>query len=752
MFFKTKIQKTGILTACLSFFFFTIAQAQNVRPKIGLTLSGGGAKGLAHIGILQAIDSAGLKIDYLTGTSMGSIMGALYAAGYSGDSIERVARTIDWGLLFSTSPQLNAISIEEKSEYEKYAIEIPFVKGKFKIGKGIIEGQELWLKMSEMFEPVYNVTDFSKLSIPFKCIGTDLGTGNAVEMDHGNIVTAIRASMAIPSVFTPVKYDGKLLVDGGVVNNFPVMDAKRMGADYVIGVNLSSPLDKAEDLETALDILLQIGFFKDASTFEKHKEQCDLYIKPDLKEYATGDFAFGDSIIDLGKEAGKLYYPYFKKLADSLDAIYGKSNFVKDRLPKNTIINISKYTVDGLNFTSEKFFFGLLNLKDNKNYSHKEMSEAIRKVYGSRYYKIIRYDFLPDGKGGTEMHFHIEENPLTAVKFALNYNDYTKLGLKFNITSRDLVFKESRALASVNVSENPRLYGEYFKYINKKRTARAVIDYYFESVDYPVYLDFSLYQTLQSIYSTYDFQLQRNISRFSYIGAGQQYINSRIKTVETPELIYNGHNNYWYSYLSYVLNNVNQKYFPTKGWNVKAEAGYVYSQHPEFEYSYNDSTVNSDSVNVNYDDYCRIYINAGHYSELNSKFSWSQNITLAYIINKNPYIANNFLVGGINEVIRNQVPFAGLNESQVKTGSIASLQLGLQYKLTKKAYLTGRFNAAIYDFESAGFNNITAENNLLTGYGLTFGYDSAIGPLEFTVMHCDQDSKVRTGLNIGYSF
>lgn len=263
---KSKVQHfTVTFLIFISFLFIfssTFAQEKSSRPKIGLTLSGGGAKGLAHIGILQAIDSAGLKIDYITGTSMGSIMGAMYAVGYSGDSIENLSRPLDWNLLFSTSPQLDAIGIEEKSEYQKYALEVPFVDGKFKIGKGIIEGQELWMKMSEVFEPVYNITDFSKFSIPFKCIGTDLETGNAVEMDHGNIVTAIRASMAIPSVFTPVQYDDKLLVDGGVVNNFPVLDAKKMGAEYMIGVNVGSGLLKANELHSALDILLQIGFLK----------------------------------------------------------------------------------------------------------------------------------------------------------------------------------------------------------------------------------------------------------------------------------------------------------------------------------------------------------------------------------------------------------------------------------------------------------------------------------------------------------
>src|SRR6187551_328935 len=166
--------------------FSTALRAQDtttaVRPKIGLTLSGGGAKGLSHIGILKALDSAGLKVDYITGTSMGSVVGALYATGYSGEQIEKQARSLDWKLLFSTSPKLSSIRIEEKSEYDKYALEMPFVKKKFKIGKGIIEGEELWLKLSELFEPVYNITDFSKLPIPFKCIGTDMETGNSVQL------------------------------------------------------------------------------------------------------------------------------------------------------------------------------------------------------------------------------------------------------------------------------------------------------------------------------------------------------------------------------------------------------------------------------------------------------------------------------------------------------------------------------------------------------------------------------------------
>ena len=192
--FRRNVHKTFPLLFCLLFIYQTSYGQNHQRPKIGLTLSGGGAKGLIHIGILEAIDSAGLKVDYLTGTSMGSIMGAMYSAGYSGDTIEQLCRAMDWSFLFSQKPPLSAIGIEEKKEYGKYAVEIPLVKGKFILGKGIIEGQELWLKFAEVFQPIYNITDFSKLSIPFRCIGTDLETGNAVSLDHGNIITCIRAS------------------------------------------------------------------------------------------------------------------------------------------------------------------------------------------------------------------------------------------------------------------------------------------------------------------------------------------------------------------------------------------------------------------------------------------------------------------------------------------------------------------------------------------------------------------------------
>ena len=199
------------------------AQDKGKRPSIGITLSGGGAKGLAHVGILKAIDSAGLKIDYVTGTSMGSIIGALYASGYSGDSIEKIGRDMDWDMLLSNSSSLRSFSMQEKEDYSKYAVELPWVDKTLRLPSGVLESQELWLRFNELFFPVHQIKDFSKFPRSFQCIATDVATGDIVVLDSGEIVQAARASMAIPSIFTAVNYKNRKLVDGGIVRNFPVI-------------------------------------------------------------------------------------------------------------------------------------------------------------------------------------------------------------------------------------------------------------------------------------------------------------------------------------------------------------------------------------------------------------------------------------------------------------------------------------------------------------------------------------------------
>ena len=284
-------------------------------------MSGGGAKGLAHVGILKAIDSAGLKVDYITGTSMGSIIGAMYAAGYSGKQIEEINKDIDWNIMLSGKPQYKNVNMEERRDYNNYAIEVPMKNFKPAITTGMVESEEIYIYFNKIFFPYYENKDFTKFSIPFKCIATDLATGDAIVLDSGEVVKAIRASMAIPGVFESVTNGDKKYVDGGIIRNFPVTDCKKMGADYIIGVNLFPGLFKADELNNAMDVMYQITQYRDAADLAKEKKLCNLLIEPPLGEYSAGSFSSSKEIEAIGREVGKLYYPYLKKLADSINAL-----------------------------------------------------------------------------------------------------------------------------------------------------------------------------------------------------------------------------------------------------------------------------------------------------------------------------------------------------------------------------------------------------------------------------------------------
>ncbi|MFM6926585.1 MAG: patatin-like phospholipase family protein, partial [Ferruginibacter sp.] len=383
------------------------AQDNGHRPKIGLTLSGGGAKGLAHIGILKAIDSAGLKIDYITGTSMGAIVGGLYASGYSGNDIERLTRDIDFDVLFSNNVPLKSLSMEEKDQYSRFAIELPFINNKIRLTTGVITGQELNMKFSELFFHVHNVRNFNELPIPFKCMATDLETGNLVVMDTGNIITALRATMAIPSVFSAVTRDSMKLVDGGLVRNFPVKNVKEMGADIVIGSNVTNGLSKIDKIKNPVDVLLQMAFFREAGDFKEELPLTNFYIHMPMEEYNTGSFGSGKEIFDIGVKKGLEFYPVFKKLADSINAL-GPATQKDNTNINNSSVYIHNYKVKGLRKTSAPFFFHLMNFDDNKTYTAAQINKSIRRAIGSRYYRIISYTLEPLSKDTANIVFTAE--------------------------------------------------------------------------------------------------------------------------------------------------------------------------------------------------------------------------------------------------------------------------------------------------------------------------------------------------------
>jgi len=359
------------------------------RPKVGLVLSGGGAKGISHIGILQAADSAGLKIDYLTGTSMGSIIGGLYAIGYSGKQIEKISNGLNWDAILSNKPNYKQVSIDEKDEFGKYSVELGMKGLKPQLGTGLIESEELWLTLNRLFLPVYDIKDFSKFNIPFKCIATDLSDGKAIVLSSGEIVTAVRSSMAIPSVFTAIDYDSTKLVDGGIIRNFPVTDIKEMGADIVIGVNLFTGLPDISKLNNLLDVFYQITQYRDAEDLVKEKKLCNLIIEPPVGQYSAGSFDATAEIMKIGKEMGKKYYPYFKHLADSLNQLYPVKFDPEGRLPKTESIIIDAIEYEGIENTSRSLLAHKIDIQAGRAYTASQINEGFQKNW-SQLRRVMR--------------------------------------------------------------------------------------------------------------------------------------------------------------------------------------------------------------------------------------------------------------------------------------------------------------------------------------------------------------------------
>jgi NTE family protein len=719
------------------------------RPKIGVVLSGGGAKGLAHIGILKAIDSAGLKVDYITGTSMGSIIGALYAVGYSADSIEQISDRIDWGLLLSNQSSMRSMIMDEKGEYGQYDVELPWVNHAFRLATGVIEGQELWLKFSELFKPVYKIKDFSKFSIPFKCVATDVSTGEAVVMDTGEIVSAIRASMAIPSVFTAVEYGNHKMVDGGVVRNFPVKDVRAMGADIVIGDNVAGPLRKPEEVTNALQVLLQVAFFREAADTRTQIPLCDIYVHQPLENYAMGNFSEASQIIAEGVAEGRRLYPRLKALADSLNAIYGPQEIVRNRLPAVHPVKVSSYEVKGLKNTSEGFFIQSMDLAVNHYYTADNLSRRVRRAFGTRYYNRITYALEPQPDSTSRIVFEVEENPLTFAKIGLNYNQFSGISAILNLTTRNFFTPTSRSLVTVNVGQNFRIRAEHLQYFSRRANF---------SFDFGPQLDNFRITTYNNSFKEaglYNQSYFRMFGQFGYstnrdltIGLGSKWEYVNYDPSITSSLEFKGNNSFLTSYFFIRSNTLDRPSYPRRGMKFDIEADHVFEQTPDVQYFA--SNVTRTDTNFSSHPYERLLVGFDQYIPVTSRYTLQMRLQGGLNLHYHNNVMNEFSIGGLTEQFHNQLTFAGLREGTFYSASTAGGMLALRYQLYNNVLVTGRANVLFNNFLYK--SNFFSTPDFLSGYALTFTYQFALGPLELSAMYSDQSRQVIGYINIGIPF
>jgi len=741
-----QLMKFSLGLFCLLCCICANAQEKNGRPKIGLTFSGGGAKGLAHIGILKAIDSAGLKVDYITGTSMGAIVGAMYAAGYSGNEIEKLAREIDWDVLLSNNVPLQALSMEEKDQYKRYAVELPFINNKIRLPQtGYIKGQELNTKFSELFFHVHDVRNFNNLPIPFKCMATDLETGKLVVLDTGNIVSALRATMAIPSVFSAVTRDEKKLVDGGLVRNFPVKNVKEMGADIVIGSNVTNGLSKIEKIKNPVDVLMQMAFFKESEDFKEELPLTNIYIHMPLEKYNTASFGSVDEIMEEGIKTGLAYYPIFKKLADSINAL-GAPAVEIEKPSFNKPVFITEYKVTGLSLTSAPFFVHLMDFNDHRYYTAIQISKSIRRANGSMYYSSISYTLEPNGKDSARIIFNVEENPSTFLKAGVYYTKFRGINANLSLTSRNFFIHNSRSRIAVSLGESLQLEAEHLQYLGRIKNVAFIAGVKADIQDINSYVNYKIdggYK--QKFFRSYlNFQNSGGNRIAGGIGTAIENIRYSPNIHSTTEARGNFTSLRTYVYLKY--NNLNQPLYPTRGLKLHTELGYVYNQNPNLQFFQNGIQV----ADPDFNNFTRLSLDGSFFTPVNSKITLLSEVQAGINFTDKPNVLHNFQVGGIDGNFRNQVRFAGLPEASVNSSAVAALQLGMRYEIANNAFIIGRANALFKDFATTKIS--TSAGTWLTGYSLTFAYKSPIGPLELSAMYSDQSKRLQPYVLFGIPF
>jgi NTE family protein len=407
---ESTMQKFRIAAAIFLLLSFpessVFAEQDGDRPKIGLALSGGGARGGAHVGVLRALEELNVPVDYIAGTSMGAIIGGLYASGYSADEVEQILIDTDWDKGLTDRPARKDRTMRKKELEAQFLIpyRVGFNNGKFQMPLGAIEGQHLDQIFHKLLLPVVGIDNFDQLSIPFRAVATDLVTGDAVILAGGSLPNALRASMSVPGIFAPVRIDDRLLVDGGMSNNLPISVVRQMGADIVIAVDISTPLLKEEQLTSILSVTEQLTSFLTRRTTELQIALLgprDVLIVPELGDFSSGDFEGAENIMPLGYDA----------VMQAQDSFVGLVSNPTPRPVQPLSQSASDYIVhfvdiDNGSVLNDELIRSRLPVELGQPIDLPALDESLDKIYSLDVFKSVTYDLILNDEDQTGIVVH----------------------------------------------------------------------------------------------------------------------------------------------------------------------------------------------------------------------------------------------------------------------------------------------------------------------------------------------------------
>lgn len=717
----------------------------NQRLKIGIVLSGGGAKGLAHIGTLKVIDSLGIKVDYIAGTSMGAIVGSLYASGYTGKQLDSIFNTINFDDIISDDIPRNAKTFYERLSKERYAVTLPIKKFKAQLPSSLSKGQNIYDLLSRLLSHVKEVKDFRELPIPFLCVATDITTGEEVVLESGYLPRAVNASGALPSLFAPVKIEDRLLIDGGVTDNYPIDKLRERGIDIIIGVDVQDDLKSLDELNSALDILSQINNFRTINAMKVKAPQTDVYIMPDISKYSVVSFDKGRKIINEGAIAAR-------KNAAQL-SLLSTPGYQKPAIKNKDqdSIYLNEIRVSGIKNYTRSFVLGRFKLKTPGMVSYKDLSNGINNLQATDNFKKINYKIISE-KEKTVFEIEVEESEINNyLKFGLHYDDLMRSAVLINLSSKNLLFNSDIISADIIVGDNLRYNLDY--YIDKGRYWS--IGLHSEYIGFEKSVSASFVEQVANIgplgvnslalkYSnwTQQFFLQTQIDRSINlrIGAELKTLDIDTETLVTENPLDNitkfSEGTMGGIYGKMLLDTYDNAFLPSSGWRVEGDFN-LYLFNSEFGEQFNQFSI--------------AQIQAGHahsFGNLTLRGIAHVGITIGDTNNS----AMEFFLGGYgSRKIDNIVPFYGYDFISFGGNSMAKLLLEVDYEIFKKNHLT--FGANIAGAQDNLFNQVEWINRLTrTGYAIGYGMETFLGPIEVKYSFSPQQSNSQLFVNFGFKF
>lgn len=718
--------------------------------KVGLVLSGGGAKGLAHIGALKVIEEAGVRIDYIGGTSMGAIIGALYASGYSAKQLDSIFKQTNFSTLIQDEIPRSAKTFYEKEESERYALVLPFDRFKIGFPSSLSKGQNVYNLLSKLTSHVSTVSDFSKLPIPFFCVATNVETGKEVILDHGYLPRAVTASGALPSLFSPVMVRDTVLIDGGVVNNYPVREVRAKGMDVIIGIDVQDSLKNRNKLKSALDVLVQINNFRSIKAMVEKRKLTDIYIHPDITDFSVVSFDEGKKIVAAGVTAAESFREELMNLAAKQKDIERE----EITFEKYDSIYIKSVKIEGMDNYTRSYVLGKLKLRTPDKITFKEFNEGINNLSATGNFQDINYRLIEDENGKNTLLLQLREsNSQMYLRIGAHYDDLYNAAALLNVTRKRILTNNDIASLDLVVGDNLRYNFNY--YIDKGYYWSVGFNSSYNYFEKNVGLSFISFDTpaeqiiqLNKIllkYSDFTNQLyvETLFKRVFTLGIGGEhkylrYLSETIGIDENnlPRTVFESTNYYsTFGFLKY--DTYDNSFFPNSGMYFSGDF-HLY--------------LLANGRNKDFDQFSIAKARLGYAKSFLKKFSANLVTEGGFKIGGNETRSLDFTLGGYGfKEINNIIPFYGYEALSLRGNTYLKTTFTLDYELLPKNHINLAVNIAnvgddLFD-EGKWIDGVD-----YSGYALGYGLETFFGPIELKYTYSPELDQTEWYVALGYRF